>query len=173
MEEVLLASAKGPSARGHADGSGQERGFMGPEYIAGSGNPKDPASYEGTACSRLALGYLQAISVTTVPQGREEQGPAVCFANFQKKKKKSHKPSLKQFLNDLVSLLPSRRRLPGPTRVATTGASGAIDREGNGGAGTAAFREDRYIPMVKGAHYVFADRKVSNIRAICTNTLPP
>lgn len=84
----MLASAKGPSARGHAGGSGQERGFMGPEYIAGSGNPRDPASYEGTACSWLALGYLQAISVTTIPQGREEQDLQYALPTSKKKKKK-------------------------------------------------------------------------------------
>ena len=87
--------------------------------------------------------------------------------------KKSHKLSLKQFLNDLRSLLTSRRRQPGPACVSTMGSSSAIDREGSEGAATAAFREARYIPMVKEAHYVFADRKVSNIRVARTNTLPP
>lgn len=163
----MLTSAKGPQAPGHADGSGQEREFMGPPPVAGSLGFPDPYIYEGTAFSRLTLGYLRAISITS-GQG----GPGTC-SMFCQLPKPSDKLSSKQFLNDFLSLLTSRRRQPGPTHVSIAGSSSAIDREGGGGAGTAAFREERYIPMVKGAHYVFADCKVSNIRAACTNTLHP
>lgn len=172
IEEIWLTSAKGPTAPRNADGSGQEREFMGSPYVAGSLGFPDPYSYKGTACSRLVLRYLRAISITTVPQGREEQGPAVHFANFLKKKKKVVNWVWSNFSMTYwaASSLGGGSLVP---HVSITGCSSAINRECGRGAGTAAFQDDRYIPVVKGAHYVCADRKVSDIRSACAHTLPP